>query len=117
MFVDDNQEILEAAARFFSVRGVDVRTANTPFGVSAALLRDPPDALVLDVSMPGLDGGTLAQLLKSQRAGREVPIILYSALPEEELYVLAKQTPNTSYVLKSEGLGALFNAIVNVTAP
>ena len=38
-----------------------------------------PDAIVLDVSMPGLDGAALCARLKGARATRDIPVVLLSS--------------------------------------
>jgi CheY-like chemotaxis protein len=63
--------------------------------------------------MPALDGDALARLVKSKDLAPSVPILFYSSMDEEQLYRIAKQTPGSSYVLKSDGLPALYSAITN----
>jgi CheY-like chemotaxis protein len=41
--------------------------------------------VLLDVSMPALSGRELTQLLKQRASTRQVGVILYSGLPQEEL--------------------------------
>jgi CheY-like chemotaxis protein len=117
VIVDDNREILQGLTRYLSSRGLHVVASDSPFGVSALVLRHAPAAVVLDVTMPGLDGRGIATLLRGNPTTRDTRIIFYSALPEEELYALARSVPGSSYVTKSDGIHALESALVVATAP
>ena len=97
VIVDDNREILKGLTRYLSSRGLHVVASDSPFGVSALVLRHAPAAVV--------------------PATRDTRIIFYSALPEEELYALTRSVPGSSYVTKSDGIHALESALVAATAP
>ena len=113
LIVDDNPQILDSTASYLRTKGLTVITSNSPFGVGALVLRHKPKVVVLDMMMPALDGKSLAKVLQSQSATQNVPIIFFSAMEEEQLYRLTKQTANASYVLKSDGLPALHEAILS----
>jgi DNA-binding response OmpR family regulator len=101
LLVDDNPETLRDTEKYFERTGLNVVSANSPFGVTNLVQRHNPDAIVLDVMMPGLNGDALASLIRKEC---EAPIIYFSAMPEEELRDLVIRTSNSWYVLKSEGL-------------
>jgi CheY-like chemotaxis protein len=111
LIVDDNEALLSQASTYLTRRGFKVVSHQSPFGVGALLLRHRPSLAVLDVMMPGLDGGNLVDVLSQQ--GQLPPVVFYSAMEEEQLYQLCKSRPGTSYVLKSDGLDVLHDAIVN----
>ena len=107
MLVDDNESLLEATRRFLRGRGFNVRATSSPFGVTALIQREQPSVVILDVMMPGLDGGALAKLLGARSERDSYSVILYSALPEEELYRLARTLPGCLYLSKTVGVEAL----------
>jgi DNA-binding response OmpR family regulator len=109
LLVDDNAMLLRQAESYLKQRGLEVICNDSPFGVGRLLLREKPSVLVLDVQMPGLDGEGLHEALGHNES--LPPVIFYSAMEEEQLYQLCKRRPGTSYVLKSDGLGALYDAI------
>jgi DNA-binding response OmpR family regulator len=113
VLVDDNQALLEATARYLESRGIAVTTSLTPLGVGALVLQKRPDAVVLDVMMPALNGNTLARMIRAR--SDSLPIILYSAMPEEQLYQLTREVPGTSYVLKSDGVEELHQALLRLS--
>ena len=101
LLVDDNPQTLLDTAEYLGVRGARVIELNSPFGVTNTVRRERPDVIVLDVMMPGLSGGGLGAIIRTES---DSPIIYFSAMPEEDLRDLTRATPNASYVLKSEGI-------------
>jgi DNA-binding response OmpR family regulator len=117
LLVDDHENILTQTGSYLTERGYQVVSASSPFGVSALILRHRPAVAVLDVMMPGLDGERLAEVLSYQPAIDQPAIIFYSAMEEEELYLLSKRRPGSSYVHKSDGLARLLAAIEQRVGP
>jgi len=69
LIVDDNPDLAEAAALFLQANGHEVRTAQD--GASALrLVKDfQPDAAVVDIGLPGMDGYELARRLRELLPG------------------------------------------------
>src|SRR5947208_7471286 len=77
LIVDDDGPVRRTLARTLGAEGYE--TALAPDG-GAALVeveRDPPDAIVLDAIMPGLDGPAVARRLREK--GVPVPILMLTA--------------------------------------
>lgn len=108
MLVDDNPETLEATSHFLRFEGFNVLPQPGPFGVTALVAKEKPDAVVLDVMMPGLSGDGLGKVIRNNS---DVPIIYFSAMPEEQLRDIAEGTRGATYVLKSEGISYLADEI------
>jgi two-component system, OmpR family, response regulator len=63
-----------------------VRTENNSQAAPTAAEEFHPDLILLDVMMPGLDGGNLASMFQAKPATREVPIVfLTAAVTREEV--------------------------------
>jgi CheY-like chemotaxis protein len=75
LLVDDFVDALEVWTLFLSAAGFTVATAaNGVTGLAQArALR--PDAIVLDLQMPGLSGPDLARALRADDATRHIPLI------------------------------------------
>jgi two-component system OmpR family response regulator len=89
LVVDDEPEILLLVRANIEAVGHTCETAETATdAVRALTAEEPPDVLLLDVAMPGLDGPAL---LADLRAKRIEPrhVMLLSAIPPEELGDLA----------------------------
>ncbi len=63
-----------------------VRTENSSQAAPAAAAEFRPDLILLDVMMPGLDGGNLASVLQTQPTTKNVPMVfLTAAVTREEV--------------------------------
>ncbi|HVY46757.1 MAG TPA: response regulator [Minicystis sp.] len=111
LVVDDNPQMLESTARYLRSKGLEVLTADSPFGVSKLVSRNAPAVVVLDVMMPALDGKNLADLLRQNPLTCSADIVFYSALEEEAVYRIARNVPGSHYALKSDGPDALLQTV------
>src|SRR5213593_5077423 len=77
LVVDDDRAVREALERALQLHGYEVALASDGDGALAAVEARTPDALVLDVMMPGLDGLDVTRRLRRQ--GNRVPVLLLTA--------------------------------------
>lgn len=78
--VDDDPKILKILQHTLGKEGFEVITASSGEEALQKARQSPPDLVVLDLMMPGMDGFETYQKLKAQR---EVPIIILSARTDE----------------------------------
>ncbi|MBF0226517.1 MAG: two-component system response regulator [Desulfobacterales bacterium] len=62
----------------------DVRVAMDGETALSDVLEDPPDLILLDIMMPGMDGYEVCQKLKENEATRNIPVIFLTAMTEEK---------------------------------
>ena len=80
LVVDDDDAIREVAKVALEVvGGWDVRTADSGHDAVAIARTDPPDAVLLDVMMPAVDGPTTVGLFRADPTTRAIPIIFLTA--------------------------------------
>ena len=78
--IDDDRQWTESLQLRFSARGFEVvRACRGMDGYRYAFEFDPL-AILLDMKMPGIDGGEVLQRLKSHKTTREIPIIVVTGL-------------------------------------
>src|ERR1700752_297584 len=77
LVTDDDRAVREALERALQLAGYEVELASDGDTAIAAIERRTPDAVVLDVMMPGLDGLDVPRRLR--REGNRVPILLLTA--------------------------------------
>jgi two-component system, OmpR family, phosphate regulon response regulator OmpR len=75
--VDDDAELRALTQRFLSEHGFSVRTVAGGAALDTALAREPADAIVLDLMMPGEDGLAVCRRLRA--ANDETPILMLTA--------------------------------------
>ena len=97
--VEDNADLLGYLAQEL---GKWYRVA--PFAESTpaleAILQDPPDLIVSDIMMPGLDGITLARRIRGDARTAQVPVVLLSAREELEAKLAGFEAGADDYVHK-----------------
>ena len=77
LVVDDDSEVREALGRALKLEGFSVVLAANGAAALEAVRETPPDALVLDVAMPGIDGLAVARALRA--AEDRTPILMLTA--------------------------------------
>jgi two-component system response regulator ResD len=101
LVVDDDLTIAEVVADYLRDAGLETRHATD--GQSALELAEawPPDLVVLDLMLPGIDGLEVCRRMRAARDGqRPVPVIMLTALGQESNRVLGLQTGADDYVTK-----------------
>jgi DNA-binding response OmpR family regulator len=77
LIVDDEPEVRQVLQEFLSGRGYDVLVAESGSAALGVLGVDQPDLVLLDVTMPGMDGvETLRRIVALQPS---VPVIMVTA--------------------------------------
>lgn len=80
LIIDDEEDIREVAALSLeTVAGWDVIVAGSGAAGIAKARENRPDAILLDVMMPGMDGPTTYQELRANPETARIPVILLTA--------------------------------------
>ena len=80
LVVDDEAAIREIAQMSLEVVGsYDVRTAESGSDCLSKASAEAPDAILLDVMMPGIDGPTTVARLRDAPQTRDIPVIMLTA--------------------------------------
>jgi two-component system, OmpR family, KDP operon response regulator KdpE len=104
LVVDDDRALLRVLSIGLAARGYDVATARTGLdGVVQASLHQP-DVIVLDLSLPDLDG---VEVCGRIREFTETPILVLSALGSEDRKVEALDRGADDFVTKPFGMAEL----------
>ncbi len=111
LIVDDDPAVLLTTAALLEEVGYEVVKRQTALGTSGAALRERPDLILLDISMPGLSGGQLAHLLAEHPRIRPIPIVLHSGAEPVTLRRLVAETGAAAYVQKGGPERDLFDTI------
>ena len=104
LVVDDEQPILRALATNLRARGYTIDLAPTGEDALAMAARHRPDAVILDLGLPGLSG---IEVIEGLRGWTKVPIIILSARGAERDKVAALDAGADDYVTKPFGMDEL----------
>ncbi len=104
LVVDDEPQFLRALATNLRGAGYDVETAATAAEALAAAGLQPPDAIILDLVLP--DGSGL-DVCRELRTWTGAPIVLVSAVGDEDEKIAALDAGADDYVTKPFAIGEL----------
>lgn len=82
LVVDDTAESLRVLTGILQSEGYTVRPANSGELALDSIAAQPPDLILLDIRMPGMDGFEVCRRLKAAEATRNIPVIFQSAATE-----------------------------------
>ena len=90
LVVDDDDDSREVVARFLRRDGILVLTAPNGKDALRYILNRTPDAVVLDLMMPEMNGVDLLQILRAYLRWATIPVVLLTAYPSSALTDRAK---------------------------
>ena len=98
LVVDDEIKACELLKRFLEMKGYDVITANSGKDAIEKTKSEKPDAMLLDIRMPGMEG---TEVLKRIREfDKDVGIIMVTAVKEEQVGKVALKAGADEYITK-----------------
>lgn len=83
LVVDDNVDSAESLAMLLDISGYKTRTVNDGFSALDAVAASLPRAVILDISMPGIDGYEVARRLRLTYPSSELQLIGLSGYGDE----------------------------------
>lgn len=117
LVIDDEPQILRALKAILSSRGFQVDEAESGAAAMDVLLEHTPDLIVLDLSLPDVDG---IELCARFRSWLSIPIIVLSVRSDESDKIAALETGADDYVTKPFSAGELvarINALLRRATP
>jgi len=114
LIVDDeslNRRLLQA---LLEPEGYVTRTAASGKEALAAIADDPPDLILLDVMMPGLNGRQVASAVKADPATRTIPIIMVTAQTDREARLAALDAGAEDFLSKPVDRAELWLRVRNL---
>jgi len=109
LVVDDEQDVRLVLGDFLASRGYDVTQAQSGAEALTLLERIQPDVVLLDVSMPGMDG--METLRRIVAAHPSLPVIMVTANVDVEVTSKALEMGAADYVPKPFDLRYLEQAV------
>lgn len=98
LIVDDDPRITDLLRRVLAYEGYSVTTAATGQEALNRVLERPPDLIILDIMLPGLNGLEVAQRLRA--AGDSIPILMLTARDTVADRVQGLETGADDYLVK-----------------
>jgi CheY-like chemotaxis protein len=83
--IEDEGDVLELLSTHLGRLGCRVSGAQTGCDGVALALADPPDAVLVDIMLPDIDGREVVRLLRADERTASCPIVLCSVLDPDDL--------------------------------
>lgn len=113
MVVEDNDELRSFLQQYLS-DGFNVLTASDGLSGWEVIQRELPDLIISDILMPGRDGYELCSLVKSTYETSHIPVILLTALSEQNDQLHGFELGADDYLLKPFDSTVLKQKIISV---
>jgi DNA-binding response OmpR family regulator len=97
MVVDDDTTIADVIGRYLKRDGHRVEYARDGRTALRRLAEEPPDLVILDLMLPGIDG---LEVCRQLRASSPIPVVMLTALGEETDRVVGFESGADDYVTK-----------------
>lgn len=105
LLVDDDRAVRDALRRALSLAGYEVQLAEDGEQALEAIVQSVPEAVVLDVGLPGIDGLEVCRRLR--RIGNRVPILILTARDEVADRIDGLDVGADDYMVKPFDVGEL----------
>ena len=105
LLVDDDEAILDSLRRALELEGYAVRTAVDGAGALTSVAEDEPDAVVLDIGLPDINGRIVAARMRA--GGLSTPILVLSALDQVDDRIAGLEAGADDYLVKPFAIGEL----------
>ena len=100
LVVDDGVDNLRLLSDLLGKHGYDVRAVTTGRQALQAVEHNPPDLILLDITMPDMNGYEVCQRLKAKDRSKDVPVIFLTSLTDTADKIRAFDAGAVDYVTK-----------------
>jgi len=114
LVVDDDEVMLLLLERILSKARYKVLKARSGKEGIEQAKKFSPDMIILDIMMPGLDGIATVLKLKSIKETNSIPIIMCTAVKEDEDEIVAQNLGVVDYIRKGPELKGLVDKIERI---
>jgi DNA-binding response OmpR family regulator len=116
LIVEDHPDQAEMVARLLRLRDYEPIVAETGERGLDLVRRHAPDVVLLDLMLPDITGFDVCRLLRSDRATMLTPVVMLTALGDNENRLHGFRVGANAYVTKPYGIQELFDAITAARA-
>lgn len=114
LVVDDEQDIVTIIGKVLKKSGYEVITANDGLECIKKVEGERPDLILLDNTMPNMDGQAVLSKLKASKKTADIPVIMVTALADQEHITGAQKGGAVEYIVKPFDYGVLLEKIAQV---
>lgn len=102
LIVEDEKTLRDALASKFSSEGFEVLTGENGEEGLALALDEIPDVILLDITMPVMDGITMLKKLREDEKGRDIKVLMLTNLSDGDKVSESIDQGSVGYLVKSD---------------
>ena len=114
LIVDDDADLVYMIKSVLEKRGYEVLTASNGDQALNVIKENPPHLMIIDLSMPVMDGWRLSMKVRQDERCKNLPIIVLSGLLLHERNLLEPNEPYTIYISKPFDIFKLAERVKNL---
>jgi DNA-binding response OmpR family regulator len=114
LIVEDNPDIRNILSMRITINGYQVITAENGQEALDKAKSEKPDLLILDLMLPKINGFEVCRMLKFDDNYKQIPIIILSALDQQQDREKATKSGADAYFIKPFDLELLLTKIKNL---
>jgi len=88
LIIDDDQDITGLLARYLTAKGFENVVTNDPMEGLRHIQQEQYDVILLDITMPGISGFTIIDILATNEILKDQNIFIFSATPFESIQIM-----------------------------
>ncbi|MFN3554501.1 MAG: response regulator [Bacteroidales bacterium] len=111
LIVDDVPENIQVLVHLLNEKGLKVNYADSGIKALKAIKTNLPDLILLDVSMPGMDGFEVCERLKADPLTADIPVIFLTAKVDQQDVINGLEKGAVDYVTKPFNAGELIKRV------
>ena len=116
LIVEDDPDARKVLSLILKLDGFDVAIAAGGQEAIQAMTADPPDLLLLDVMMPGMDGYEVCRWVRANPTTAQVPVVMLSGKADPESVARGREVGANEYLAKPIKPSNLTSQLRAVTA-
>ena len=98
LIVDDDHDLVETMQEWFEIEGYNIVTAYDGEECITQAKKEQPDLIIIDISMPKMDGYSAVKVIKVDEAIKHIPIIVLTG--KDQMEDIFKMEGVKEYVVK-----------------
>lgn len=114
LVVDDEEQNRIFMSALLATQGYQVETASDGGEALEKCAITPPDIILMDIMMPGMDGYEACSRIKSKQATRHIPVILITALADRDSKIKGLENLADDFLSKPVDAPELFARVRNL---
>lgn len=100
LIVDDQAEVVDVMGAILTHQGFVVESASDGLEGLARAIEGPPDIILLDISMPNMDGFETCRRLKNGSGTQGIPVVMFTSQADRESRITALQAGANDFLGK-----------------